>query len=521
MSTDPDFHALEKELEADASSNVQRIPKPKPLPPQSSPSNSPGTRHGEKVGKYVIGDLIGRGGFANVYKALNLESGQVVAAKKFDKSKIAADQEHSIKYEIDLLTRLKHENIVPIIGKDETEHNLYIFMAFMENGSLKSMLTSFGTFPEQLAALFLQQMLRGLVYLHDAGVVHRDIKAANILLNREGVKLADFGVAAEVSDAAERFSVVGTPYWMAPEVIEITGHSTASDIWSVGSTLLELLTGAPPYFHLNPIGAMFRIVQDPYPPFPSGISKDLETFLQCCFRKQPEHRLTANELLFHPWITSRTAALGKVPTAHDEIKHTVDTIRGTKKKATRVPTAMEVFQQEPTTHSPSATADDLSELAHTNDAMSSDSEGESIDSLDSVIHNTRSRVSSIESEMHCSNCARLEKKLEEAKKKKQEILLAAMNYIASGDMVEDHPDALKQQMFRDSLRQLLEDEFTQAFPDDNIPRFMQRRLTVDQDNPFVLETTAIRASSKENKKRERKRTERAKEARKETKRRQR
>ncbi len=115
-----------------------------------------------------------------------------------------------------------------------------------------------------------------------------------VLLNRAGVKLADFGVAAELNENDRRYSVVGTPYWvffiiccvipmvftfllpnfkMAPEVIEITGHSLASDIWSVGCTVIEMLTGKPPYFNLNPMSAMFKIVQDPYPPLPKNISR--------------------------------------------------------------------------------------------------------------------------------------------------------------------------------------------------------------------------------------------------------
>lgn len=118
----------------------------------------------------------------------------------------------------------------------------------------------------------MEQVLQGLLYLHDQGVIHRDIKGANILTTKEGlVKLADFGVASRTTGLHES-SVVGTPYWMAPEVIELSGATTASDIWSLGCTVIELLEGKPPYHKLQPMPALFRIVNDDHPPLPQGAS---------------------------------------------------------------------------------------------------------------------------------------------------------------------------------------------------------------------------------------------------------
>jgi serine/threonine protein kinase len=118
----------------------------------------------------------------------------------------------------------------------------------------------------------MSQVLHGLLYLHEQGVIHRDIKGANILTTKEGtVKLADFGVATKASGLRES-SVVGTPYWMAPEVIELAGATTASDIWSLGCTVIELLDGKPPYYKLQPMPALFRIVNDDHPPLPESIS---------------------------------------------------------------------------------------------------------------------------------------------------------------------------------------------------------------------------------------------------------
>jgi serine/threonine protein kinase len=137
---------------------------------------------------------------------------------------------------------------------------------------LHSICKNFGKFPENLVGIYLTQILHGLLYLHDQGVIHRDIKGANILTTKDGlVKLADFGVATRTNGLSDS-SVVGTPYWMAPEVIELAGASTSSDIWSVGCTVIELLEGKPPYYKLASMQALFRIVNDDHPPLPEGVS---------------------------------------------------------------------------------------------------------------------------------------------------------------------------------------------------------------------------------------------------------
>ena len=197
----------------------------------------------------------------------------------------------------------------------QTKSHLYIILEYVENGSLSNIIkpNRFGVFPESLVAVYIAQVLEGLAYLHEQGVIHRDIKGANILTTKEGlVKLADFGVATrlvgEAGDGPQAVEstalVAGTPYWMAPEVIEMAGVSPASDIWSVGCTIIELLTGSPPYFDLNPMTALFRIVQDACPPIPEGISPALDNLLRQCFAKQPRNRPTARQLLHHEWLTA-------------------------------------------------------------------------------------------------------------------------------------------------------------------------------------------------------------------------
>ncbi|CAG8775275.1 9270_t:CDS:2, partial [Acaulospora morrowiae] len=219
-----------------------------------------------------LGECLGRGAFGSVYKALNLETGEVVAAKQVKLSNIPKSELTFIMTEIELLKNLNHANIVKYKGFFKSKDYLYIILEFCENGSLHNICKKFGKFPENLVAVYISQVLEGLLYLHDQGVIHRDIKGANILTTKEGlVKLADFGVATKATSLGD-FTVVGSPYWMAPEIIELSGATTSSDIWSVGCVVIELLEGKPPYHHLEAMPALFRIVQDEHPPLPESAS---------------------------------------------------------------------------------------------------------------------------------------------------------------------------------------------------------------------------------------------------------
>ncbi|KAL6047728.1 MAP kinase kinase, variant 2 [Balamuthia mandrillaris] len=261
--------------------------------------------HEEYVGQFQLGKIIGRGGFGTVHKGLNLNTGNIVAIKRFRADKIAKTNLSLIMGEAEILKTLNHSNIVKFYGYVKTHHHLYFVMEYVEEGSLSRVINDFGNFPEKLAAVYIKQVLDGLAYLHSHNVVHRDIKGSNILITKEGtIKLADFGVSATVNESEKRFSVVGTPYWMAPEVIEISGHSLRSDIWSVGCLVVQLIRGEPPYFQQPAMAAMFRIVSDKHPPLPENISDDLADFLLKCWRKDPNHRPSAVELLEHPWIVN-------------------------------------------------------------------------------------------------------------------------------------------------------------------------------------------------------------------------
>jgi serine/threonine protein kinase len=237
---------------------------------------------GSGLGGYQLGDLLGRGASGNVYRAINFLTGETVAIKSISVQSLPASSLPEIMSEIDLLKNLNHPNIVKYKGFTKDKDNLFIILEYCENGSLQTILKKFGKFPESLVAVYICQVLEGLVYLHEQGVIHRDIKGANILTNKDGsVKLADFGVssrtptpdiAAVANPETADNEVVGSPYWMAPEVIEQSGATSASDIWSVGCVVVELLEGKPPYGDLTPMQALWRIVQDESMRIPEGAS---------------------------------------------------------------------------------------------------------------------------------------------------------------------------------------------------------------------------------------------------------
>lgn len=265
-------------------------------------------RKGPKLGQYQMGNIIGKGGFGSVYKALDPHRAHFVAIKQVSLNVLNSGDLGSIKMEISLLSKLKHRNIVKYIDSIRTDHHLNIVLEYIEGGSLASILKKFGAFIESLAAIYTLQILRGLEYLHSQGVIHRDIKGANVLTTKNGlVKLADFGVAMKLneSDSSKR-RVVGTPYWMAPEIVDMNHPTPACDIWSVGSTVIEMQTEKPPYADLEQMSALYRIVSDPHPPLPEGITRYLESFLLLCFEKSPRRRPSASELLSDEWIEKYT-----------------------------------------------------------------------------------------------------------------------------------------------------------------------------------------------------------------------
>lgn len=229
----------------------------------------------------------------------------------------------------------------------QSEEHLNIVLEYVENGSLDSLIKKFGKIPESLVTVYIHQVLEGLVFLHEKGIIHRDIKGGNILTTKDGeVKLADFSVATMLNQdqnsqmSINNMSFAGTPYWMAPEVIQEEKKVTsACDIWSLGCTVIELLTEKPPYYDLNRWTALIKIVDEKNPPIPENLSDDLNDFLRLCFEIDPEKRSSAKELLSHPWLRKAKQAEDKADNSAEkqimQVEHQRSTERDTRAQDSR------------------------------------------------------------------------------------------------------------------------------------------------------------------------------------------
>ncbi|TID23083.1 ABC transporter G family member 11 [Venturia nashicola] len=264
---------------------------------------------------YTMLEELGSGSFGVVYKAQDRTTGEYVAIKHIDLEG-SDDDIREIQQEISLLSTCASSYVTQYKASFVKGVKLWIVMEYLGGGSCLDLLKP-GPFTESQVAIVCRELLFALDYLHQTGKIHRDIKAANILLSEKGkVKIADFGVAAQLTNIkSQRLTFVGTPFWMAPEVIQESGYDCKADIWSLGITAMELANGEPPNASIHPMKVLFHIPKAPAPRLEGNFSKDFKDFIAQCLVKDSDRRPTAKELLRHRFIRSA----GKVESLHDLI----------------------------------------------------------------------------------------------------------------------------------------------------------------------------------------------------------
>eukprot|EP01103_Thecamoeba_quadrilineata_P005247 TRINITY_DN15071_c0_g1_i1.p1 TRINITY_DN15071_c0_g1~~TRINITY_DN15071_c0_g1_i1.p1 ORF type:complete len:510 (+),score=95.20 TRINITY_DN15071_c0_g1_i1:50-1579(+) len=242
---------------------------------------------------------LGNGSFGKVYRANHTQTGFTMAIKIV--KDIQKSKQQTIENEIDILKICKHPNIVSYYGTCNLDDSLWILMEYCSLGSIRDLMDiSSKTFSEEQIGYIIQETLHGLIYLHSKHIIHRDVKSANILITEEArVKIADFGVSEQLQYSHDSDEVIGTPHWMAPEVVLTPRYDSKCDIWSLGITIIEIAEGAPPYHNLSPMHLLGSLPENEPPTFkePSTWSSSLLEFLASCLTKDPILRPSGTDLL--------------------------------------------------------------------------------------------------------------------------------------------------------------------------------------------------------------------------------
>ncbi|OSX68556.1 hypothetical protein BU14_2585s0001, partial [Porphyra umbilicalis] len=266
---------------------------------------------------FELGQVLGRGGYGTVVLARNVRTKELVAIKRIHADgagggALADLNERAVK-EQRVWAGLRHPNVVRYLGCFTDEAGaLSLVVEYVNGWSLAEHVAQYGFFPEPLVAEITRQLVDGLAYLHSRGVIHRDVKPANVLVTRSGVvKICDFGVSARGSvPGISGRTVCGTPHYIAPEVIEQRPYTESVDVWSLGCTVMELATGRRPWHELTAMSALVALSKSRTPPLPPGLSPACRNFLGTCWVRDPARRPSAAQLRRHPFL-SRTAAAAK------------------------------------------------------------------------------------------------------------------------------------------------------------------------------------------------------------------
>jgi len=261
--------------------------------------------------KYEVGEVLGRGAFSVVKAVTSKRSGRKYAVKIIDKKNVGQDM-NRLRIEIDILTRVKHPNIINLKEIMEDEDTLYIITELVTGGELFDKIVELGAYTEADAAELVARMVSAIDYLHSMNIVHRDLKPENLLLKDDGdiseVKLADFGLSKIVSEGVQKQlmqTACGTPGYVAPEVLTADGYDKEVDLWSIGVITYILLCGFPPFYNEH-LPVLFEAIMKADYDYPEDywdeISDTAKNFIDRLLVVDPEKRMTTKEALEHPWL---------------------------------------------------------------------------------------------------------------------------------------------------------------------------------------------------------------------------
>jgi len=252
---------------------------------------------------FTLTEKIGEGSYGSVWRVTHNKTGKKYAVKR-----VGIDNDlDDLLLEIMFMKSCISDNIVRYFGSYVCGQELWIVMEFCSGGSVSDLMrVTLQTLTEPQIVSVVRDMLKGLQFLHSKKKIHRDVKCGNVLLNSHGQgKLADFGVSGQLSDTmAKRHTAIGTPFWMAPEVIEELDYDYKADIWSLGITVIEMAEGRPPHSEMHPMRVIFIIPSRPPPTMtnPEKWSPELNDFVKKCLMKDPTERPDATTLLSHPFL---------------------------------------------------------------------------------------------------------------------------------------------------------------------------------------------------------------------------